>query len=231
MAQSHSPRTIAERARILSVLYSRITASDADPTLIALLDTIFATARDAYTAARKDYQTAAGRADDARKAQKAAEASFDRRTRSFAHSVEDDEGKSSPREVAELLGNVAMSDMLKSTCRAKVEAANELAIRLATRTNLTYDAGCAEDLATAAAALDTATNAVEAAQLSTSAASNVMEAATTAFDNAYGDLVRAGMAQLSATVADAAFPLFTRANPKKKSTAAAPTSTASTTTA
>lgn len=212
MTFTHYPRTNTERDLVVRLLQSYLCDAAADPTLVALDKSLFLTEREAYIAARAAWGSYTATKRVTAEAAAVADAAFVRDLRIFTGSIRDTVGSVQARVVAELLGGKLASVVVKRSYPEEVQRAHWLLSRLPLRTDLSYDADCAEALTASTTALEAAMIADKAAGAAMEVAGAAQKEARESFDRAWRRLVRAAKAMVSEAVVTSAFPSFRRSN-------------------
>ena len=219
MSLSFRPRSHAERDQIIAAITLYLARPDADPTLVAAEEAVFAAVRTEYQSARAAYQAAVGDAEDGSEVADAADAAFDRCFRLFAGSVRDEAGRLSPRTIADRMGGLLPGELVSRPYREEVQRTRDLLSRLGASEALGVDAAALDELRAGVDALEAATDAAEAANRTSRSAGAALTETVAEFDQRYGKLVRRWQGLSEEGVTEGLLPRFVRATHKS---AAAP---------
>ncbi len=222
MSQSSRPRTHAEREQILRALTDHLSSADADPTVTDLHNRVFASAAAAYTEAREGWLTAHGAWQSASVAAEEADTAFDNSLRRLMLSLRESSGKADHELHRALLGGMSPSELMALRYAEEVTRARAFLTRLDARPDLSPSDERKATFTAATDALELASGAVESALRARLVAGEAQDLATTAFDAAWGKLVRALRAVVDESVSEALIPRFTRGEAAAPEAEAAP---------
>ncbi|MEQ1504982.1 MAG: hypothetical protein ABMB14_22305 [Myxococcota bacterium] len=218
---STRPVNHAERDACIAAVAPFFAAATLDPVVRVTLDRVFHPAYRAYTDARATADAATGDATEASSALAAATDAFESAFLRWSRSVRDADGRVQVAALARLLGGVRPSDAIKHGPREVVTRVGRMLTRLDEVPELAGDPALLDAVRTSLAVLAPAVDAHEAAVRARIAANKALPSAATAFDRAWGSLVRAA-ASVEVDPLGAVIPTFHRAKPATAPAACAP---------
>lgn len=211
MSISYRPKTYADRDQILRSTDSYMASADADPTLKALYERIFAGAASTYRAARDTFLGAQAAWQSANATADAADQAFDAALRKLMLSFRDEEG-SVDRALNQSLLGMQPNELMALRYAEEVTAGRSFLTRLANRPELSANPERLARFTEALDALEVAASAQEKALRVRLGAGAAQDAARLDFDATWGKFARTVQAAADEATAEAIIPRFYRGN-------------------